>query len=102
MGFWGIIRVAGRLAQLVRALRLHRRGRGFESLSAHFLFVIGLAGANHLGPVLPTYIPRDRSFGIIKTNIDGFQRVFEGAICMDTMENICPEDWAEADKLEES
>ena len=26
---------AGRLAQLVRALRLHRRGRGFESLSAH-------------------------------------------------------------------
>jgi hypothetical protein len=25
----------GRLAQLVRALRLHRRGRGFESLSAH-------------------------------------------------------------------
>ena len=26
----------GRLAQLVRALRLHRRGRGFESRSAHF------------------------------------------------------------------
>jgi hypothetical protein len=25
----------GRLAQLVRALRLHRRCRGFESLSAH-------------------------------------------------------------------
>ncbi len=25
----------GRLAQLVRALLLHRRGRGFESLSAH-------------------------------------------------------------------
>lgn len=27
----------GRLAQLVRALRLHRRGRGFESLSAHYV-----------------------------------------------------------------
>jgi hypothetical protein len=25
----------GRLAQLVRALLLHRRGQGFESLSAH-------------------------------------------------------------------
>ena len=28
---------AGRLAQLVRALRSHRRGRGFESPAAHFL-----------------------------------------------------------------
>ncbi|EAQ79460.1 hypothetical protein DSM3645_03253 [Blastopirellula marina DSM 3645] len=28
----------GRLAQLVRALRLHRRCRGFESLIAHSLF----------------------------------------------------------------
>ena len=27
----------GRLAQLVRAPRLHRGGRGFESLSAHYL-----------------------------------------------------------------
>ena len=27
----------GRLAQLVRAPRLHRGGRGFKSLSAHFL-----------------------------------------------------------------
>ena len=27
-----------RLAQSVRALRLHRRSRGFESLSAHFLY----------------------------------------------------------------
>ena len=26
----------GRLAQLARALRLHRRCRGFESLIAHF------------------------------------------------------------------
>ena len=25
----------GRLAQLVRALRLHRRGRGFESLTVY-------------------------------------------------------------------
>ena len=28
-------RESGRVAQLVRAFRLHRRGRGFESLSAH-------------------------------------------------------------------
>ena len=28
-------RASGRVAQLVRAFRLHRRGRGFESLSAH-------------------------------------------------------------------
>jgi hypothetical protein len=27
--------VLGRLAQLARASRLHREGRGFESLSAH-------------------------------------------------------------------
>ena len=31
-----ILRVTGRLAQLARALRLHRRCRGFESLIAHF------------------------------------------------------------------
>ena len=30
----------GRLAQLVRALRLHRRGRGFESLTAHQFFPV--------------------------------------------------------------
>ncbi len=36
-----IMRFSGRLAQLVRAPRLHRGGRGFESLSAHhFFFVI--------------------------------------------------------------
>ncbi len=29
---------SGRLAQLVRAPRLHRGGRGFKSLSAHQLF----------------------------------------------------------------
>lgn len=29
-------KLKGRLAQLVRALRLHRRCRGFESLSVHF------------------------------------------------------------------
>ncbi len=31
----------GRLAQLVRAPRLHRGGRGFKSLSAHQLFPEG-------------------------------------------------------------
>src|SRR5690554_3695903 len=31
----GIMRQHGRLAQLVRASRLHREGRGFESLTAH-------------------------------------------------------------------
>ena len=30
--------LAGRVAQLVRAPRLHRGCRGFESLLAHFLF----------------------------------------------------------------
>ena len=30
--------IIGRLAQLVRASRLHREGRGFESLSAHHRF----------------------------------------------------------------
>ena len=32
---WYTLAVAGRLAQLARASRLHREGRGFESLSAH-------------------------------------------------------------------
>jgi hypothetical protein len=32
----GTLRLLGRLAQLARALRLQRRGRGFESLSAHY------------------------------------------------------------------
>ena len=32
----------GRLAQLVRAPRLHRGGRGFESLSAHPLFCLAV------------------------------------------------------------
>ena len=30
-----IITRSGRLAQLARASRLHREGRGFESLNAH-------------------------------------------------------------------
>lgn len=32
-------RGSGRVAQLVRAFRLHRRGRGFESLSAHSVVI---------------------------------------------------------------
>ena len=31
----GFVDNKGRLAQLVRALRLHRRGRGFEPLTVH-------------------------------------------------------------------
>ena len=42
MGFTvRVLHTEGRLAQLARASRLHREGRGFESLSAHtgFLYV---------------------------------------------------------------
>lgn len=51
------MRLVGCLAQLVRAPRLHRGCRGFESLSAHkkallmqgfFLFYVGRASKEHL------------------------------------------------------
>ena len=38
--YYDIILIFGRLAQLVRASRLHRECRGFESLIAHHLQIL--------------------------------------------------------------
>ena len=42
----------GRLAQLVRAPRLHRGGRGFESLSAHPLFCLVVISRQQVVPMI--------------------------------------------------
>ena len=48
----------GRLAQLARAPRLHRGGRGFEPLSAHQIkipvFMTGIFICVHFGSEFPT------------------------------------------------
>jgi hypothetical protein len=53
------IPLVGRLAQLARASRLHREGRGFESLSAHQI-------EYEISPFGEIFVERF-SYGVVKT-----------------------------------
>src|SRR3990172_5988220 len=79
---WGIIWADGRIAQLVRALLLHRRGRRFESCSAHcphlssfFTLYITRTGSVLWFPLWAYLAPRARlRWGLVLLPFLGFER----------------------------